>query len=495
MSGIDQAVLEAFLARLPGLRILALGDLMVDEYLWGGVERISPEAPVPVVDIHDETLRLGGAGNVINNLLAFGCRVVVGGVVGEDPDGRWLRDRLDEAGLDTEGIFTEPNRKTGRKTRVMTSHQQVLRIDRETRAPISGESENRLIAFVEREIPTVRAILLSDYLKGVLTDGLLKEIIALGRAHGVPVVIDPKGTDFSRYRGAALLTPNRKETRAAVQMPLADREDIVLAGRRILADLDLQQLVITLGEDGMLLLVPDGGEVRAFHFPTEVREVYDVTGAGDTVLAVLGSGLAAGLGLEQMARIANLAAGVVVGKVGTSIADPREIRAAATGVGSASRLKIKGRSELQRLLEEARRNGKKVVFTNGCFDLLHVGHLKCLEAAKAFGDLLALGLNSDESVRRLKGPGRPVISEDERGHLLAALGCVDFVTIFDEDTPEKLIEILRPDILVKGSDYSAAEVVGRDLVESYGGRVEIVNLFEGRSTSGLIESIRAAGRK
>jgi D-beta-D-heptose 7-phosphate kinase / D-beta-D-heptose 1-phosphate adenosyltransferase len=483
---MDRRDVENFLNRLKTVRALVIGDLMLDEYLWGKTERISPEAPVQVVDVVREDLRLGGAGNVINNLVTLGCQVHVASVVGDDKDGRYLQEMLKEKKNGTQGIFLVSGRTTSRKTRILASNQQMLRIDRESRDPITPELEGRLAEHVREVADDFQVILVSDYLKGVLTEGLLRQIIATGKEKGIPVVVDPKGTDYRKYYGATLLTPNRKEAQAASQIPIVDEASLRLAGRTLRESLDLDALVLTRSEEGMSLFSRDGRDV---HLPTAAREVYDVSGAGDTVLSVMGVGLASGLCFQEAAQISNVAAGIVVGKVGTSTVSPEEIMEEASRRRQDTDLKIRGRGLLERILLGERERGKTVVFTNGCFDLLHAGHVKYLQKARRLGDLLVLGLNSDDSVRRLKGPKRPLIGQEERAHILAALNCIDYVVIFDEDTPIELIKAFRPDILVKGGDYTPQEVVGREVVESYGGRVEVVQFVDGKSTTNIIEKV------
>lgn len=486
---MDRLAIEDFLNRLTDLRILVVGDLMLDEYLWGKAERISPEAPVQVVEVKREELRLGGAGNVANNLAALGVQVEMASVLGDDDDGRLLRDLLAGRGVGTAGIVLAPGRTTSRKSRVLASSQQIVRIDRESRDLIDERLENALLERVRALVPGCRAILVSDYLKGVLGEPLVQALIAFGRAQGIPVVIDPKGTDYRKYRGATALTPNRKEAQAASGIAIVDEDSLRRAGRQLCGDLALEALVLTRSEEGMSLFFGDGGEV---HLPTEAREVFDVSGAGDTVLALIGVGLGAGLPLAEAARLSNLAAGVVVGKVGTSTVTPEEILDAAGRGHADSDRKIHARPALARLLAERKARGETIVFTNGCFDLLHVGHVKYLQAARRLGDRLVLGLNSDASIRRLKGPKRPLIGEEERAHILAALDCIDYLVIFDEDTPLELIAALRPDILVKGADYTPEGVVGKDLVESWGGRVELIEFVDGKSTTNIIDRILQA---
>ncbi|MBD1401022.1 bifunctional D-glycero-beta-D-manno-heptose-7-phosphate kinase/D-glycero-beta-D-manno-heptose 1-phosphate adenylyltransferase HldE [Pelovirga terrestris] len=477
---------ESFLARLPDLRVLVIGDLMLDEYIWGRTERISPEAPVQVVDVVRGDLRLGGAGNVVNNLLTLGCQVDVISVLGEDEDGISLHRMLEKKKIGTGGIVFEQQRTTSRKTRVLAGNQQMLRIDRESREPIVETTQALLIKRVREMIPSCQVVLVSDYLKGLLTEGFLKEIIAIGIAAEVPVVIDPKGDNYDKYQGATLLTPNRKEAQIASGIVITDEQSLLRAGRLLLTNLQLDALVLTRSEEGMSLFSRDGSEI---HLPTEAREVFDVSGAGDTVLALLGLGLGAGLSLADTARIANLAAGIVVGKVGTSTVSSEELIDVAGRLTGDSDAKIKHPDILSVLLKRERQLGRKIVFTNGCFDLLHVGHVKYLQKARNLGDLLILGLNSDASIRRLKGSKRPLISEEERAHLLAALKCIDYVVVFNDDTPLELIHVLRPDILVKGGDYSPDDVVGKELVESYGGRVDIIPFVDGKSTTNIIERI------
>ncbi|MBN1140561.1 MAG: bifunctional D-glycero-beta-D-manno-heptose-7-phosphate kinase/D-glycero-beta-D-manno-heptose 1-phosphate adenylyltransferase HldE [Deltaproteobacteria bacterium] len=483
---MKQSLVKRFLERVAQVRILVVGDLMIDEYLWGCAERISPEAPVPVVDVVKEDLRPGGAGNVINNLRTLGCFVQVLSVIGGDSDGERLVAMLGGERVLVEGVAVDPQRLTSRKTRILAGHQQMMRIDREQRRDISPEMEKRLAALFCDQLPDCHGVVISDYGKGVLTPGLLAEMIRLARDRKVPLLVDPKGRDFDRYRGAAVLTPNRKELLQAADLSPMTDANLRLAGHRLVRSLGLEALVLTRSEEGMTLFFRDGSERD---LPTQAREVFDVSGAGDTVLAFLGAAMAAGLELAEAAWLANLAAGIAVGKVGTSTVAPAELLGEERRQLPGGDAKIQNRAELAEIAAAARTRGKKVVFTNGCFDLLHVGHVRYLQQARELGDLLILGLNSDASVRRLKGEKRPLIGEEERAHILAALGCVDFVTVFEEDSPRELIAALRPDILVKGGDYAPEEVVGRDLVEGYGGRVEIIRFVEGRSTTALINRI------
>lgn len=483
---MDRKTVESLFQRASDLTCLVVGDLMLDEYLWGKTERISPEAPVQVVDILREDLRLGGAGNVANNLLALGCKVSVASVIGEDENGWALLKMFTREGIDTSPILQEPGRKTGRKTRVIASNQQIVRIDRESREPLTDIFEQRLIGWLQQQISRFHVVLVSDYLKGVLTPAVLSAITTVAAQHRIPVLVDPKGTDYRKYRGATCLTPNRKEAEAASGITIKDTGSLGLAAETLMSQLELDNLLITRSEEGMSLFNSNGNTV---HIPTVAREVFDVTGAGDTVLALLAFGLAGGMTLDEAARLANVAAGIAVAKLGTSVVTPAEIIDAVAAVHRDSDSKIKNRDVLTALIAREKAKGRQVVFTNGCFDLLHAGHVKYLQAARRLGDLLVLGLNSDASVRRLKGPKRPLIDEDERGHLMAALDCIDYVCLFEEDTPLELITALKPHILVKGGDYTPEGVVGKDVVEAYGGRVELIPFVDGKSTTNIIEKV------
>jgi D-beta-D-heptose 7-phosphate kinase/D-beta-D-heptose 1-phosphate adenosyltransferase len=483
---MDRKNIESLFIKVKGIKALVIGDLMLDEYLWGKAERISPEAPVQVVDVLREDLRLGGAGNVVNNLHSLGCKVSVCSVIGDDENGALLKRIFEEMSVETDALFEGTKRTTGKKTRVMAAHQQIVRIDRETKDFIDEPSEDSIISYLETKGCDFSLFVVSDYLKGVLTPKVLKSVIEVGKRCGIPVVIDPKGSDFSKYRGATLLTPNRKEAELASGIAIFDETSLGLAAEKLLEELELSALLITRSEAGMSLFRPSE---EPLHIPTVAREVYDVTGAGDTVISVLSLGIAGGVSLEDSARLANTAAGVVVGKLGTSKLTPREIMDEIGREHLDTDIKIKNLDSLLEVISVERSKGKKIVFTNGCFDLLHVGHVKYLQKARSFGDILILGLNSDASIRRLKGEKRPLICEAERAHILAALDCIDYVVIFESDTPLELIQVFKPDILVKGGDYTLEGVVGHEIVESYGGRVELVTFVDGKSTTNIIEKV------
>jgi len=459
--------------------ILVVGDLMIDHYLWGKCERISPEAPVQVVEVTHEESLMGGAGNVVNNLLALGARVGVSAVIGEDENGAFIRRRLKEKGVDTEGLITEAGRKTTKKSRVIALHQQIVRVDKENREDISAVSQEAILEKIRADIDRYDAVLLSDYAKGVLTASLTHEIIAIAHEKGKPILVDPKGTDYSKYRGATLITPNKKEASQATGIPLDSDERLHEAGMRLKRELALEFAIITLSEDGMAIFAEEMTKI-----PTVAKEVYDVTGAGDTVLASLGFALCSGKNIFEAAQFANSAAAVAVSKVGSATVTLAEIAAYEQSLTcQKSSAKIKTAEEVRTLMQNSSR---KVVFTNGCFDILHAGHVKYLEEAKSFGDILVLGLNSDASVRRLKGETRPVNSWEDRATVLAALESVDFVVGFEEDTPYELIKTIQPDILVKGGDYEGKEVVGSDIAKE----TRLVAFVEGKSTTRIIEKAK-----
>ncbi|WP_345987867.1 D-glycero-beta-D-manno-heptose-7-phosphate kinase [Sulfurimonas sp. HSL1-2] len=462
--------------------ILVIGDLMIDHYLWGRAERISPEAPVQVVDVANETTVLGGAGNVINNLIALGASVSVASAIGDDANGKELTLMLKSIGVKTEGLVTQAGRKTSKKSRVIAANQQILRYDKESKDAITEGSEAKILAAVEKDLFLYDIIILSDYGKGVLTPALAQGIISRARRGGKKVLVDPKGRDYSKYRGAHLLTPNKKEAIEATGIEITDSESLQAALLWLKNECDLDRSMITLSEDGIAIF-----DEKLKRFPTVAQEVYDVTGAGDTVIASIAFGLSSGLSIDDAARFANLAAGVVVGKIGSATVTLDEIEEYEAMLHqSSSDAHIKSFEEIDRIVNRCRAGGKRIVFTNGCFDILHVGHVKYLQVAKSFGDVLIVGLNSDASVRALKGPSRPVNSENDRAYILAALESVDYVVKFGDDTPYELIKMLRPDVLVKGGDYEGKAVVGTE----FAGELKLVDFVEGKSTTKTIAKIQ-----
>jgi D-beta-D-heptose 7-phosphate kinase/D-beta-D-heptose 1-phosphate adenosyltransferase len=461
--------------------ILVIGDLMIDHYLWGGCERISPEAPVQVVDIARETTVLGGAGNVINNLVTLGANVSIAGVIGDDENGQELCTMLDAIGVKSEGLVKQEKRKTSKKSRIIASNQQILRYDKESKDAIDPTSEQAIIDYVERVISSCDILILSDYGKGVITDAVAGGVIKAARNAGKKVLVDPKGKDYRKYRGAYLLTPNKKEASEATGIVIHDEASLKKALLSLKETCDLECSMITLSEDGIAIY--DNAMRR---FPTVAKEVYDVTGAGDTVIASLSFALSSGLGIDEAAPFANHAAAVVVGKIGSATVTLSEIEEYESSLHqSTSDMHIKSKAEIVALSERLKKEGKKVVFTNGCFDILHVGHVKYLQEAKSYGDVLIVGLNSDSSVRELKGPTRPVNSEDDRAYILAALESVDYVVIFSEETPHDLIKSIAPDILVKGGDYEGKVVVGAEFAKE----LRLVQFVDGKSTTATIARI------
>lgn len=479
--------LEILEEGLDGVRILVVGDLMLDQTLSGSVGRISPEAPIPVLKAETRKDGLGGAGNVANNLSRLGCRVALIGVIGKDPEASLLIGLLEREGIESRILVTK-QRCTTRKMRVVSARQQMLRMDFETTDPVDDSTENELI----RRIMTALdegpdAVILSDYGKGVCTPRLCRTLLDGCRERKVPVLVDPKGADWERYRGCTLITPNLNELCLAARrtIPNEDR-DVEQAARELMNCFELDRILVTRSDRGMSLF---SGE-SALHEKTVAREVFDVSGAGDTVVAVVTAFLAAGASLEEAVRAANRAAGFVVGKAGTyAISRQDLLMELHQGARSASLSKVVPLDRARSLVEAWKSGGQRIVFTNGCFDILHAGHLFCLEKAKSLGDRLIVGLNSDASVRKLKGPGRPVNPESFRAMLLAALFPVDLVVLFEEETPLKLIEALKPDCLVKGGDYRPEEVVGSETVASWGGEVVIVPRIEGLSTTAILQSV------
>ena len=483
----EAGALLDILERFAGVHVWVIGDLMLDEYVSGAVDRISPEAPVPVVRVRETEFRLGGAANVARQAAALGARVSLAGAVGQDSTGERLLELCASAGIDTRAVVKLSGRATTRKLRVLGHSQQLLRLDWEDASPCAPAELERAIGLLTTGSKP-DAIVLSDYAKGVLSPETIAAALALRGS--APVVVDPKHRDLRRYRGAAAVTPNLRELELAAGEAL-DAEDIASiesAARGLARSAGLEALVVTLGARGMLVVPAEDASIWV---PAERREVYDVTGAGDTAIAVLAVALATGAPLSAAAQIANSAAGVAVGQVGAVAVEPGRIRDALAARPDG---KVLRRDELAARAASWRMGGKRIIFTNGCFDLLHSGHLALLEHAARLGDVLVLAINSDASVRRLKGPERPLVPQAERAALLAALSFVDAVAIFDEDTPLATLEAVRPHVLVKGGDYRPDQIVGRELVEGYGGRVEIVPLVPDKSTSALVERIRGKER-
>jgi D-beta-D-heptose 7-phosphate kinase / D-beta-D-heptose 1-phosphate adenosyltransferase len=516
-------------------RVLVLGDIMLDQYTWGRAERVSPEAPVLVMQAETCDVRLGGAGAAAGLLRGLDAEVLLAGVVGDDPEGRIVRHLLDQAGIEGRLVQTDAHRPTTHKHRFLATVEQrqphqILRVDHERTHPLAMDMEQSLAGAIENELANVDAVLISDYAKGVCTPELLARVIGAAREQGLPVLVDPARIgDYERYRGATLVKPNRRETELATGRAIHSPADALEAARELVRWYDFQAVVVTLDGDGMALVTADG---LAEHVPTRPRQVSDITGAGDMALAVLGlcvaeeskserveeskgQEVAGRIGLREAVELANVAAGLEVERVGVVPVTRREIaEGAGIGVGPGRRTrpsvvvglpgtptpvrrpgstKLVTLDEMTALAAAYRREGKTVVFTNGCFDLLHVGHVTYLEQAATLGNVLVVAVNSDESVRRLgKGPERPIVPEADRAAMLAALACVDHILIFEEATPHRLLEAIRPDVLVKGGTYTVEQVVGHEIVEGYGGRVCVTGMQPGVSTTKLVAEIRSS---
>jgi len=463
-------------------KLLVIGDLMIDHYLWGSCERLSPEAPVQVVNIIRESTKLGGAGNVVNNLCSLGAKVDVISVIGNDGASSDLKKLLKNIDINDQYLITQQGRLTSKKSRIIASQQQVVRYDNESTDAISINSQQTILKIYQKIIINYDVVLLSDYGKGVLTDDLTKSLVSIANEKSKKVIVDPKGLDYSKYSGAYLLTPNKKEASEATQIEITDDVSLIQAITKLKSQCDLDVSLVTLSEHGVAIY---DHEFRVH--PTFAKEVFDVTGAGDTVLASLGFSLACGQGIDDAVEFSNLVAGVVVGKIGSATASLNEVIEYESSLNKSSSDKhIKTLDEIIALSNELKTRGKKIIFTNGCFDLLHAGHVRFLETAKSFGDILILGLNSDRSVTSLKGKDRPINTQSDRAYILAALEAVDFVVIFDQDTPYELIKAIKPNVLAKGGDYEGQKVVGQDIAEE----LKLIKFIDGKSTSRTIKKIQ-----
>ena len=464
-------------------RLLVIGDVMLDRYWHGSASRVSPEAPVPVVQVINREDRPGGAGNVALNIAALGSAVRLVGVVGDDETGLELLSRLKAAGVYCDFLQSE-EKPTITKLRIISQHQQLIRLDFEKAFEASD-----IIGLQDKAKSLVddsQVMVLSDYGKGALQD--IIDLIDLGRSRNIPIIVDPKGSEFTKYRGATLITPNLTEFEAVVGG--SDNEDeLVNKGLRLVRELNLEAILITRGEHGMTLIRPDSPEL---HLPARAQEVFDVTGAGDTVISVLAASMAAGDGLADATALANLAAGLVVGKLGTAAISGPELRRAMLADQNSGR-GVMTAEQLQIVVQDAKAHGEKIIFTNGCFDIIHAGHVGYLAEAKRLGDRLVVAINDDDSAHRLKGPGRPINPVERRMAVLAGLEAVDWVISFSEDTPEPLLESLQPEVLVKGGDYSMDQVVGGSYVKSYGGMVRVLEFLDNCSTSAIMEKMKEVG--
>lgn len=467
--------------------VLVIGDVMLDRYLMGNVNRISPEAPVPVVLLNTSEERAGGAANVAANLSGLGLSTQIIGCVGNDDAGKALKQLIADAGIDIANIMTSNLRPTVSKTRVMSGNQQIVRIDDESLSAFTLDETNQLLINVTNALDAKPAmVILSDYAKGLLSEATCQAIITQCKQLNIPVIADPKGHDYNKYLGATALTPNKKETAEACAVAMHETETLLNAAKQLRSNLKLDFLAVTRGEEGISYI--DDKQVE--HIPATAKKVFDVSGAGDTVIATLAAGLVYGMTAHDALQLANIAAGIVVGKVGTvPVTQTELLKALVSEDGQSQADKICDQHQLLELVSHWKASKQKIVFTNGCFDLLHAGHVTYLEAAKKAGDKLILGLNTDRSVSALKGPTRPVVHEGDRARVLAALASVDAVILFDEDTPLQLIDLIRPDVIVKGDDYTEAQVIGGNEVKLWGGSIKLIPLVQGRSTSNIIKKL------
>lgn len=477
-------------------RLLVLGDLMLDRYTWGSAQRVSPEAPVLVLAADREEVRLGGAASVAGLLRGLEAEVILAGVIGDDASGRIAQRLFEESGIDARVVTIDPSRPTTTKERFIgkaaNKHaHQILRVDRESCSPISREQEEQLAAAIRQAVTECQAVLISDYAKGVCTPNLLRAVTQAAYEVRVPVLVDPaRGADYRKYTGATVIKPNRFEASEAWKAPITSPQEALSAGDFLCREFNLGAAIVTLDQEGMALAVPGKSGVL---FPTKARTVYDITGAGDMALAMLGLCHAAGLELNAAVELANVAAGLQVERLGVEQVTRKELIASLFGDGVPTSTqdfsKLVTPGDLPQLAATSRQSGKSIVFTNGCFDLLHVGHVSYLQEAAVLGDLLVVAINSDASVRRAKGPGRPIISEQDRVSMVAALACVDYVLVFDDDTPHAVLRTLQPDVLVKGGTYTEQEVVGREVVLAYGGKVCVVGRVDGVSTTKIVSAL------
>ena len=477
--------------------VLCVGDVMLDDFVYGEVTRISPEAPTPVLKVTHNAIEIGGAGNVARNIAALGAHCILVGLIGDDESGRVLRKTLGELSAVTPDLIVDKTRQTTRKARYVSAHHSthMLRADWETAGPASEQSEAAIIAHAQAAVAEAGAVVLSDYAKGALTEHVIRAVIDKARALGKPVIVDPKGHDYRVYRGATLITPNAKELAAAVHRPVTTAAEIDAAAADLARMVGSEAVLVTRSDEGMSLHVEGQAAIHVPAYPVKVR---DVSGAGDTVAAVMAVLLAMKTPYEFAMRAANAAAAVVVGKRGTSTVTLGELRhrlLPAASLAPEDKI-VFDWSVLDERLAEWRRLGLRIGFTNGCFDLLHRGHIRLLAEARAACDRLVVGLNSDASTTRLKGPSRPINPAEGRAEVLAGLEAVDVVVVFEEDTPLELINRVRPSVLVKGADYRPDQVVGHEIVEAYGGDVILVGLVPGQSTTGLVErSAKSAALK
>lgn len=461
---------------------LVIGDIMLDKYLYGNIERISPEAPIPVVNINHKKMALGGSANVASNVKGYGTKVILSGIIGNDSNGNIVLDELKSNDIEYVGIISN-ERVTTTKTRIVSKSQQIVRVDEEIKTDISKEEENKIINRIKEIINIIDVIIISDYNKGVCTSNVCKQIIELGKKNDKLVMVDPKQNNWERYSGASIITPNFKELLEALNYKIENREDVIINNAKLIMDkYNIESILVTRSEYGMTLVSED----KCFTCETVAQEVYDVSGAGDTVVATLATFLAIGMELKNATEISNIAAGIAVSKSGTYVISLEEVYEYFVNVNKSYIGKIIGGDALTERIEGWRKDNKKIVFTNGCFDLLHIGHISYLNEAKQMGDVLVIGLNTDESVKMNKGDSRPINKQEDRAKMLEALEMVDAVVMFNEETPYNLIKKVSPDILVKGGDYKIEDIVGREFSKE----VKTIEFVDGYSSTNVINKIR-----
>lgn len=473
--------LKTIIPKFENKKVLIVGDLMLDEHIWSTVTRISPEAPVPIAKVKEITHVPGGCGNVATNIKTLGGTPLLIGLIGNDSSGQKLTNALKKNKVSTSYLIKSKDRPTILKSRIIAASQHVIRVDREEHNPIPDKTERQIVSRIKTLVKKVDAIILSDYKKGILSEKVCKEIISLARKNKKTLAVDPKGSDYSKYKGAMVITPNLLEAETASGETLPEK-----AGPKLLKQTQADNIIITRGKDGLSIFSKSG---KTIHIPAIQREVFDITGAGDTVIATLSLALASGANIKEAAMLGNYAASVAVSKIGTQAVQKDELEEALEEKELAG-TKIKSRNQLTKTIKRLKSQKAKIIFTNGCFDILHLGHARYLREAKKLGDILIVGINSDSSVRKLKGATRPYVSELERAEVLASLECVDYVTIFSEMRPDNLLKIIKPQIHVKGGDYKMKELPEAKLVKSMGGKVIIIPPVKGRSTTNIIEKIK-----